>query len=187
MVRKSARHLLALINDVLDISKIEAGQFDVAREVFDLGASIDKVGGIIRPQADAKGLDLRVQVQAAVGTACGDQRRVEQVLLNLLSNAVKFTERGSVTLSAAPPEAGLVRIDVADTGIGIREDDMDSLFKPFRQIDSRLARGHEGTGLGLAISGRLARMMGGRITVASRPGQGSVFSLTLPASKEVAP
>jgi PAS domain S-box-containing protein len=179
MVRASARHLLALINDVLDISKIEAGQLEVARVPFDLRASLGKVAELVRPLAEKKGLVLRVTATLEIGTFTSDPRRVEQILLNLLNNAVKFTERGSVTLSAAV-EGGKVRLAVADTGIGIRPEDAARLFQPFRQVDTGLARQHEGTGLGLAICRRLAGLLGGEIAVASEPGQGSVFTVVLP-------
>lgn len=187
MVRDSARHLLTLINDVLDISKIEAGQLDVGREPFDLGASLAKVTAIVRPLADKRKLALNLGSCPAPCLALGDVRRVEQVLFNLLSNAIKFTESGSIRVRAELAEGGRLRVDVEDTGIGIAPQDMASLFEPFRQIDSRLSRQHEGTGLGLAISRRLAQLMGGNIEVRSRAGEGSVFSLLLPVAKEAAP
>ena len=179
MVQNSARHLLALINDVLDISKIEAGQLEVSRERFDLRGSIMKVAGIVKPLAEKKGLGLEVEVGAGIGTVVSDARRVEQVLLNLLNNAVKFTERGKVVVRAGV-EAGGVRIAVADTGIGIKAEDMSKLFEPFRQIDTGLSRQHEGTGLGLAICRRLAELLGGEIEAESEWGKGSEFTLTLP-------
>jgi signal transduction histidine kinase len=190
MVRDSSRHLLALINDVLDISKIEAGELKVAHEPFDLGATVGKVAGIVAPLAETKGLALRLEGLEHAGAMNGDARRVEQILMNLLSNAIKFTEAGSVTLSVrrindysqkegAAPRAA-VRLGVTDTGMGIRPEDMAQLFQPFRQIDSSLTRQHEGTGLGLAICRRLAALMGGRIEAESRLGEGSTFSLTLP-------
>jgi PAS domain S-box-containing protein len=179
MVQSSARHLLALINDVLDISKIEAGQLQVSSEPLDLRASIAKVAEIVKPMAEKKGLALRVELTPEIGTLVSDGRRIEQVLLNLLNNAVKFTERGAVTLTAeSVPDA--IRIAVADTGIGIKPEDMSKLFQPFRQIDTGLSRQHEGTGLGLAICGRLAALLGGEIHAASEWGKGSVFTLTLP-------
>jgi PAS domain S-box-containing protein len=187
MVRSSARHLLALVNDVLDISKIEAGQLDVARERFDLRRAIDKVTTLVAPQAQAKGLAMRLLVSPELGEMVNDQRRFEQILLNLLSNAIKFTDHGEVVLTAelvAEPTSssggGAVRVQVADTGIGIRTQDMPTLFQPFRQIDSGLSRNYEGTGLGLAICHRLAALMGGAIQADSVWGQGSRFSLTLP-------
>ena len=190
MVRDSARHLLALINDVLDISKIEAGELRVACDPFDLARSIGKVAAIVRPLAEKKGLALDVQLDPGIATMVSDERRVEQVLLNLLSNAVKFTDQGTVTLQAqCLDEAGAaaasvagpaVRLSVSDTGMGIKDEDMAILFAPFRQIDSTLSRKHEGTGLGLAICQRMVELMGGRIEVHSTWGQGSTFSVTLP-------
>lgn len=190
MVRESAKHLLALINDVLDISKIEAGELVVASESFDLPASIRKVAGIVGPLAEKKGLALSVEVSEGVGNMVGDSRRVEQVLLNLLGNALKFTEAGSVALTVEPVTERLgedsdasgraVRLRVSDTGIGIKPEEMSQLFRPFRQIDSTISRKHEGTGLGLAICRRLVALMGGRITADSRWGEGSVFTVVLP-------
>lgn len=179
IVRKSARHLLALINDVLDISKIEAGQLDMIREPMDLRVSIDKVVAIVRPLAEKKELALRVEIAPEIGAWTSDPRRIEQILLNLLNNAVKFTERGEVVL-AATLAAGTLRVAISDTGIGMRPEDIGQLFQPFRQIDSGLTRHHEGTGLGLAICRRLAALLGGSIEVLSQPGRGSVFTLALP-------
>jgi PAS domain S-box-containing protein len=187
MVRDSSRHLLALINDVLDISKIEAGQLKVGSIPFDLRASIEKAVGLAQPLADKKGLTLKATLAPQIGELVSDPRRVEQVLLNLLSNAVKFTERGSITLTADVPPAAekaalpAIRITVADTGIGIQPQDLAELFQPFRQVDTGLARQHEGTGLGLAICRRLAGLLGGEIGATSEWGKGSVFTLRLPA------
>ncbi len=179
MVRGSSRHLLALINDILDISKIEAGQLDLRIEPFDVCASAAQTARLIQPLAEKKGLALRTDLPEQPVLLNSDQRRFEQILLNLLNNAVKFTERGSVTLSVRPC-GDTLRIAVADTGIGIRPADLDSLFKPFRQIDTGLSRQYEGTGLGLAICRRLAEKMGGTMSVTSEWGQGSVFTCTLP-------
>jgi signal transduction histidine kinase len=189
MVRDSSRHLLALINDVLDISKIEAGELKVSREPFDLVQSVRKVLDIVRPLADKKHLQLRVEVPQGLDRMLSDVRRVEQVMLNLLSNAIKFTETGHVALRVScfdEPSTKdgdvrtMVRLDISDTGMGIREEDMARLFAPFHQIDSALSRKHDGTGLGLAICRRLADLMGGRVEVASTWGQGSTFTIVLP-------
>ncbi|MBK9346052.1 MAG: transporter substrate-binding domain-containing protein [Burkholderiales bacterium] len=190
MVRDSSRHLLALINDVLDISKIEAGELKVGRAPFDLGASVRKVAAIVEPLADKKHLQLQVDIPADLGTMHSDARRVEQVLLNLLGNAIKFTDKGRVHLQARrvddylPAEGthavAAVRIQVQDTGMGIRDEDLSLLFMPFRQLDSELSRKHDGTGLGLAICRRLTELMGGQIQASSVWGQGSVFTVTLP-------
>ena len=190
MVRSSSRHLLALINDVLDISKIEAGQLEVARERFNLCVSIDKVVDIVTPLASKKGLELLVHIAPVVDEAVGDQRRVEQILLNLLNNAIKFTDKGAVTLivelvpyfrhAASTFGQPAVRMSVSDTGIGIKPDDLETLFQPFRQIESGLSRNYEGTGLGLAICRRLADLMDGDISAESTWTKGSRFSFTLP-------
>jgi signal transduction histidine kinase len=190
MVQGSARHLLALINDVLDISKIEAGQLRIHPEPFELGPSLERVAAAVRPLADKKGLLLRVVSPATPVGMVSDRLRVEQVLLNLLNNAVKFTPQGEVALQAelvhdhvfpnnqVPQE--VVRLQVTDTGIGIKEEDMAKLFQPFRQVDTGLARQHEGTGLGLAICRRLAEMLGGTIGVRSIWGIGTIFTFTVP-------
>ncbi len=194
MVRGSARHLLALINDVLDISKIEAGQLEVHAEAFALRPLLDRLIATMSPQAGKKGLELILEAERAPAELFTDRRRFEQVLLNFLSNAVKFTERGRVTLfldtvpdfvgagRAVPTPA--VRVMVRDTGIGIAERDLAVLFEPFQQLDSGLARQHEGTGLGLSISRRLCELMGGEIRVTSEPGVGSTFTVILPQRLE---
>ncbi|MBN1534835.1 MAG: PAS domain S-box protein [Spirochaetes bacterium] len=184
MVRSSAQHLLSLINDVLDISKIEAGQLKVHIDHFDVRAVVEKAVAAMRPMADKKGLAFTLSVGSDIGEAVGDMRRVEQVLLNLVGNAVKFTESGEVAVSVEAIQnhgGGAVRFRVADTGIGIRPEDMDDLFLPFRQIDTGITRKSEGTGLGLAICRKLADLMGGEITAESEWGRGSVFTFTLPA------
>jgi PAS domain S-box-containing protein len=179
MVKESGQHLLALINDVLDISKIEAGQIEIANAPFDLPASIQKVMETVRPLADKKQLRLIVQIAPDVGRIVSDRRRVEQILLNLLSNAIKFTEEGEVSL-IAEAVSGALRISVTDTGSGIMREDLDKLFQPFRQLDTGLTRQHEGTGLGLAICKRLAERLGGTMTVDSEWGKGSTFQFTQP-------
>ncbi|MFH0825122.1 MAG: PAS domain S-box protein [Pseudomonadota bacterium] len=194
MVRSSSRHLLALINDVLDISKIEAGQLEVANERFDLRESINKVIGIVGPLAEKKGLALSAVIVPGLGEAVGDQRRVEQILLNLLNNAVKFTDRGEVALrTELVPDfisphgisgRTAVRLSVSDTGMGIKPDDLKTLFQPFRQIESGLSRNYEGTGLGLAICRRLVDLMGGDIRAESTWTKGSTFGFTLPLGPE---
>lgn len=182
MVRNSARHLLALINDVLDISKIEAGQLVVTSESFDLRASIVKTMGIVKPLAEKKGLALEMKLTDDIGMIQSDPRRLEQILLNLLNNAIKFTVRGTVELTASA-SGTTIRIAVRDTGIGIKPEDLGKLFQPFRQVDSGLARQHEGTGLGLAICRRLAGLLGGEVEAESTHGQGSVFTLWLYARR----
>jgi PAS domain S-box-containing protein len=185
MVRGSARHLLALINDVLDISKIEAGQMEVSFGPFDLRASIEKVAAGVKPLAEKKELSLHVELAPEIDVWVSDQRRVEQILINLLNNAIKFTERGGIRLSAGIASR-VLHISVSDTGIGIKSEDLMQLFQPFRQIDTGLARNHEGTGLGLAICRRLAELLGGEILAKSEWGKGSTFAFVMPAKEGVA-
>ena len=182
MVRGSAHHLLSLINDVLDISKIEAGQLRMTFEPFDLREVLEKTVANARPLAEKKGLALSCAVSEGICTIRADRRRVEQVLLNLIGNAVKFTEGGSVTVECDSDGDG-VRVSVTDTGIGIRAEDQETIFQAFRQVDSGTNRRHEGTGLGLPISKRLVELMGGQIRVESQWGSGSTFSFTLPRER----
>lgn len=179
MVQKSSRHLLALINDVLDISKIEAGQLDLVNTSFPLTPSIEKIVKLIVPLAEQKGITLEMDIAPEVATIVADQRRLEQVILNLLGNAVKFTEKGGVHV-ACRVENDQYLLSFADTGIGIRPEELPNLFQPFHQVDSGLARKHEGTGLGLSICKKLIDLMGGSIDVASQWGQGSTFFVRLP-------
>ena len=193
MVRGSARHLLELINDVLDISKIEAGQLEVRAEPFDLPALIERVTASVKPLVEKKGLALTTNIPPELQEMVSDRRRVEQILLNLLNNALKFTDQGGVTLTvemvagfqpspAAPPRPA-VRMRVADTGIGIKPEDLALLFQPFRQLDTGLTRQHDGTGLGLAICRRLAGLLGGEISARSEWQHGSEFTVILPLQK----
>jgi len=191
MVQGSARHLLALINDILDLSKIEAGDLTLKREPFDVRAVIIRAAEVVRPLAGLKALALRVEVSPDIGTTVGDARRLEQILLNLLQNAVKFTPQGGVSLTASvekTADAGpQLVVAVGDTGIGIQADDMASLFKPFQQVDSSSTRQQEGTGLGLAICRRLSRLMGGDVEVRSEWSRGSTFTLRIPWKGEPSP
>jgi len=179
MIHDSAYHLLALINDVLDISKIEAGQLEIFKRPFDVQQAVESVLRIVEPLADKKNLQLVTSIGAGVNTINNDRRRLEQVLINLVNNAVKFTERGNVSIECQVRD-GWLETSVHDSGIGIKPEDLDRLFKPFQQIDTGLARGHEGTGLGLAICKRLVTLMGGEISVESQWGIGSTFKFTLP-------
>jgi len=136
----------------------------------------------VRPLAEKKGLELTVELTDEVGMLTGDARRVEQILLNLLSNAVKFTEHGTVSV-ISERDVGEYIITVHDTGIGINSDDVEKLFMPFRQIDSGLSRKYEGTGVGLSICKRLVDLIGGRLHVESRLGEGSLFSFSIPIER----
>lgn len=183
MVRNSSQHLLTLINDVLDISRIEAGEMILAQEVIDPAACVERAVEMARPLAAQKNLTLNVQHCRDPGPRVGDARRLEQILLNLIGNAVKFTDSGSVDVGVDTGGHAVhnpVVITIRDSGIGIREEDLGKLFRPFRQIDSTLSRKHEGTGLGLVICKRLTELMHGEIEVSSRWGVGTTFTLRLP-------
>ena len=180
MVRSASRHLLALINDVLDISKVEAGELHLAHERFDLRALLQRRATAFAQEAARRGLAFTLDLGGNESVATGDARRVEQVLNNLLSNALKFTPGGNITINCSREGDSYV-IAVADTGVGIKLEDMDKLFRPFSQIDPGLRGVREGTGLGLAISMHLAQAMGGQIAAESEWGKGSRFAFTLPA------
>ena len=179
MVRTSAHHLLNLINDVLDISKIEAGQLEVAHEPCNISQIITKVLQLLQPLADKKGLLLTAVVDPQIGKIMSDGRRVEQILINLVNNGIKFTDAGGVHIRCRAQQKWL-HFEVIDTGIGIQAEDMVKLFRPFQQLKSGLDRMHEGTGLGLSICHRLVQLLGGEISVKSVLGEGSTFSFTLP-------
>jgi signal transduction histidine kinase len=183
IVQNSAHHLLDLINDILDISKIESGQLDLHYESFFLNDSIDKVVKIVMPQAEKNGLELKVEISQSELEVYCDKRRLEQVILNLISNAIKFTETGYVAI-IVHSEEDKYQIQVQDTGIGIAPEDLEQLFLPFHQNDTGLTRQYEGTGLGLNICLKLINMMGGTITVDSIPGKGSIFTVIMPYKKE---
>jgi signal transduction histidine kinase len=183
-IENAGKHLLALINDVLDLSKIEAGKMTLSLETFDVGALLKEVLTTVQPMIDVRRNTLEVSGSDHIGHVTSDPTRLRQVLLNLLSNAAKFTEAGDVRLVIRREQAdGLewMVFDVTDTGIGMSEDQLQGLFVEFVQADSSTTRRFGGTGLGLAISRHLCRMMGGDISVRSKVGVGSQFVVRLPA------
>jgi len=183
MVKGSSHHLLNLINDVLDISKIEAGEVEISKEAFNIRQVIDQVVESLRPLAEQKGLSLFVQIDLDIDVVVSDERRIRQILINLVNNAVKFTEEGGVKIACQRQDSA-IEVRVTDTGIGIREEDMGKLFKPFQQLDVGTARRYEGTGLGLSVCKRILEMLGGGIWVESQFGKGSTFAFTLPLKLE---
>jgi len=179
----AGRHLLALINDILDLSKIEAGRMELQLEDFALAPLIDNVVKTIEPLAAKNENRVAVSCDATIGRLHGDQMRLRQALLNLMSNANKFTERGTIAVDARQVQEngrGSITIAVADTGIGMTAEQMGKLFQEFSQADASTTRKYGGTGLGLAISKRFCQMMGGDITVESEVGRGSTFTIRLP-------
>jgi signal transduction histidine kinase len=184
----AGRHLLALINDILDLSKIEAGRMELNLASFSLAPVIDEVVKTIEPLAAKNGNRVAVQCDGEIGTMHADQMRLRQALLNLMSNANKFTERGTITIDAHHRQGNggdWITLAVTDTGIGMTPEQMGKLFQEFSQASSSTASKYGGTGLGLAISKRFCQMMGGDITVASEPGRGSTFTIRLPRMVEV--
>jgi PAS domain S-box-containing protein len=178
----SGRALLAIINDVLDLSKLQAGKASLLAEPFSVADVVARALDLLRPAAQKKGLDLRITLPADMPLHLGDAGHLRQILLNLVGNAVKFTARGFVEAAISVQQQGtldLIRIDISDTGIGIAPDRIDQVFDSFTQADTRIARQFGGTGLGLTISRLLAQQMGGDITLSSVLGQGSVFHITL--------
>jgi len=185
-IHQAGEHLLALINDVLDLSKIEAGRMTIYREETDLAELIDSVVNTIRPLVDKNGNRLVVDFGGNIGTVYTDVVKVRQTLFNLLSNAAKFTENGQITLRTDRLRnngSDWISMAVSDTGIGITREQADKLFKAFSQADDSTTRNYGGTGLGLAISRRFCRMLGGDIIVESRAGEGSTFTVSLPADE----
>jgi signal transduction histidine kinase len=184
----AGRHLLALMNDILDLSKIEAGRMELHLETFRLVPLIEDVAKTIEPMATKNGNRLLIDCPADLGTIHADQTRFRQSLLNLASNANKFTEKGTITIAAHQAQengSDWVTFAVADTGIGMTPEQMGKLFQEFSQASSATASKYGGTGLGLAISRRFCQMMGGDITVESEPGRGSTFTIRLPRIVEV--
>ncbi|MGF3023371.1 ATP-binding protein [Methylobacterium aquaticum] len=180
-VKTSGEALLSLIDGILDFSKIEAGRLDLAAEPFDPAALVESVVELLAPRAQDKGLEIAADIEALPAQLIGDADRVRQILINLAGNAVKFTEAGGVGVTASWGSEGLT-VAVHDTGPGIPEERLPILFQEFEQGDGSASRRHEGTGLGLAITRRLVDRMGGRLDVASRPGEGSCFRVHLPLS-----
>ena len=183
-ILSAARHLLGLINDVLDLSKIEAGKMDLYIEPLDLWTVVQEIAGLVTPLCDKRGNTLVVECSDAIGVVHADATKLRQILLNLLSNATKFTEAGRVTMKVTrAPLAGedWIEVEVSDTGIGMTAEQMNRLFQAFTQADASTASKYGGTGLGLAICRQFARIMGGEVSVTSEAGKGSTFTLRMPA------
>jgi signal transduction histidine kinase len=179
-IHGSGQHLLSLINDILDLSKVEAGRMELDLSAFDLPSAIDNALTLIRERAGQHNITLECKLDPALGTFNADERKFKQILLNLLSNAVKFTpEGGRITVAARAIEQA-VEISVTDTGIGIAKEDCEAVFEEFRQVGADYTHKAEGTGLGLALTRKFVELHGGGIGVKSEPGKGSVFTFTLP-------
>ena len=180
-IANGGRHLLELINDVLDLAKVEAGKMELAPQPIDLPALVGEVTGVLQAEAERKRITVEVRLDTSLNDLVLDPARLKQVLYNFLSNAIKFTEPGGwVQLRALAEDEGWFRVEVEDNGVGIAEADQARLFTPFQQVQTGLAKAHGGTGLGLALTRRLVELQGGRTGLKSEPGVGSVFHVRLP-------
>lgn len=179
-IHASGHHLLSLINDILDLSKIEAGRMELELSRFDIGAAIDAAFTLVKERAARREVTLEQVVEPAIGAMIGDERKFKQILLNLLTNAIKFTPEGGVVRLSALSNEGRIVVSVSDTGIGIAEEDLERIFDEFQQARGGHARDVEGTGLGLSLTRRFVEMHGGGIEVSSELGEGSVFTFSLP-------
>ena len=187
-IQSSGRHLLSLINDLLDLVKIEAGKVKLNFEPVTCQSVVEEVTTALRPFAEAKGLEVDVKVPEENLVVPTDRRALEQILINLINNAIKFTERGKICLEVAQRRHNgrhLTEISVTDTGIGIRPEDQTKLFQAFEQVHAQSPRRYEGTGLGLHLSRKLSTLLGADITFQSQPGKGSRFSLVIPEKPEL--
>jgi PAS domain S-box-containing protein len=186
VIRRNAQHLLRLINEILDLSKIEAGQMTVEQIETDFAQLLYEVTALMQPRAQEKSLQLNVKCHGPLPRQiCTDPLRLRQILVNLIGNAIKFTSRGAVEVSVRcekTEQCGMMRIDIADTGIGLTPEQMEKIFLPFTQAEQSTTRRFGGTGLGLTISQKLAQLLGGDITVALRPGEGSTFTVHIPGA-----
>ncbi|MBV9773403.1 MAG: PAS domain-containing protein [Gemmatimonadetes bacterium] len=180
-IKASSWHLVSIIDEILTLSRAEAGKEEVRREEADVAAIVREVVQILEPQADARGLALRLEGAREPLPLWTDPGKVRQILLNLVGNAVKYTERGGITVGLDGPDPAWIGIHIRDTGPGIAEGDQERIFEPFTQADSSHTRAIGGTGLGLAISRKLARLLGGEVLLRSVPGEGSTFTLRLPS------
>jgi signal transduction histidine kinase len=183
-IQQAGQHLLTLINDILDISKIEAGKLELEMQVFDVRMILDEVSQTIQPLASQKSITFTVNVVPDLGPVCADCMRLKQCLLNLLSNACKFTQAGEVGLFITRErrqDQEVVIFRVTDTGVGLSDEQAARLFQPFSQADASTTRRFGGTGLGLAITKKLCEAMGGSIALQSELGSGSTFTVSLPA------
>ena len=187
-INNSGQHLLQLINDILDLTKIEAGRLDLNDQMVDLEMVVDSCLSMVRNRAEQGGLTIERRLPETACTLRADERKLKQIILNLLSNAVKFTpEGGTVTIGATvAPETGCV-LRVADTGIGMARDDIPRALSPFTQVDGGISREYEGTGLGLSITKALVEMHGGTLDIDSEAGAGTTVTVRLPADRVAPP
>ncbi len=179
-IHSSGKHLLGLINDILDLSKVEAGRMELDLASFDIASALTNAMTLVRERAQRHNVALRMDVDPALGEVLADERKVKQILVNLLTNAVKFTPDGGSIVVTARREPDALVVAVRDTGIGIAPEDHEAVFEEFRQVGRHYTNKQEGTGLGLSLTRKFVELHGGRIWVESEPGKGSTFTFTIP-------
>jgi len=183
-IHSSGRHLLSLINDILDLSKVEAGRMELELSEFSLPAALQNAMTLVRERAQTHGIKLKARVDPKLGEIRADERKFKQILLNLLSNAVKFTPDGGRVEVDASRNGNSVEVSVKDSGVGIAKEDHETVFEEFRQVGRDYTSKQEGTGLGLALTRRFVELHGGKIWLKSKPGKGSTFTFTLPLNRQ---
>nr|WP_246705156.1 HAMP domain-containing sensor histidine kinase [Rhizobium sp. RM] len=181
LIRQSGAHLLSVVNTMLDMSKLEAGRYELMMEAFPIAESIESCEAMLGLQAKEKGVTLTTRIQRGIGEVTADQRAIRQVLINLAGNAIKFTDAGGVISMDAAREGAMLKLTVSDTGIGIAADKIEFLGQPFMQVQNEYTRRYEGTGLGLSLVKGLVALHGGTFAIASKPGEGTVVTIMLPA------
>ena len=181
LIRQSGAHLLSVVNTMLDMSKLEAGRYELLMESFPIAETISSCEAMLGLQAKEKGLTLTSRIQRGIGEISADQRAIRQVLINLAGNAIKFTDAGGVVSIDAAREGKMLKLTVSDTGIGIASDKIDLLGQPYMQVQNEYTRRYEGTGLGLSLVKGLVALHGGTFVIASQPGEGTVVTIMLPA------
>ncbi len=186
LIRESGGHLLSVVNAILDVSRIESGAYGIRPEPFAVRDAVDLCHAMLTPQAEEKGLTFIVRTRADVGEILADRRAVQQIVINLAANAIKFTERGGKVSVEASRNGPWLRIVVSDTGIGMSEDELERVGRPFVQVRNDLSRPHEGTGLGLSLVKGLVRLHDGEMTIESAPGEGTLVTVALPVAGPVA-
>jgi signal transduction histidine kinase len=182
-IHASGKHLLSLINDILDLSKIEAGKMELELSDFHLPTALHDAIALVRERAHRHGIALKLDIDPSLESIRADERKFKQIMLNMLSNAVKFTPDGGSITVCAKPNGSAVEVSVTDTGAGIAPEDQPAVFEEFRQVGRDSVRKAEGTGLGLPLTKRFVELHGGAITLASIPGKGSTFSFMLPTQQ----
>ena len=179
-ISKSGKHLLNLINNILDLSKVEAGKLELDYKEFELASKLNMIKNLLSPIADRKNIQIEIDMDSNLTSICADEARFVQIMYNLVDNAIKFSYENGLVKIGARKKGDMVEITVKDTGIGIKAEDQNKLFKPFSQVDSFFSKQFQGTGLGLSLVKQIVNLHGGYVWFRSNPGEGSTFAFTIP-------